>query len=114
MRRYARARPGELLHLDVKKLGRITGFFGHRITGVRRDTREGAEEVAAKLAHQQILAADLHSAADKRDGKHAMDDFCSARVHVLIASDVAARGPGDARGRTPRPGQPARPATKRA
>ena len=25
-RRYTRRHPGELLHLDVKKLGRITGF----------------------------------------------------------------------------------------
>ena len=30
--RYERARPGELLHLDVKKLGRITQI-GHRIHG---------------------------------------------------------------------------------
>jgi len=33
--RYQRARPGELLHLDTKKLGRIDGV-GHRITGRRR------------------------------------------------------------------------------
>jgi hypothetical protein len=39
--RYERARPGELLHLDVKKLGRITRV-GHRITGDRRDTVGGA------------------------------------------------------------------------
>ncbi len=31
-RRYEKQRPGELLHLDVKKLGRFKGF-GHRITG---------------------------------------------------------------------------------
>ena len=30
--RYERAQPGELLHLDTKKLGRIDGL-GHRITG---------------------------------------------------------------------------------
>jgi len=30
--RYEHARPGELLHLDTKKLGRIAGV-GHRITG---------------------------------------------------------------------------------
>jgi transposase InsO family protein len=30
--RYQRERPGELLHLDTKKLGRIDGI-GHRITG---------------------------------------------------------------------------------
>jgi transposase len=33
--RYERARPGELLHIDVKKLGRVAGV-GHRITGQRR------------------------------------------------------------------------------
>jgi len=32
--RYERERPGELLHLDTKKLGRINGI-GHRITGDR-------------------------------------------------------------------------------
>ena len=38
-RRYSRRHPGELLHLDVKKLGRISGFYGHRITGDRRRRR---------------------------------------------------------------------------
>jgi tRNA U34 2-thiouridine synthase MnmA/TrmU len=32
--RYERERPGELIHLDTKKLGRIDGI-GHRITGDR-------------------------------------------------------------------------------
>src|SRR5215468_299886 len=31
-RRYERERPGELIHIDIKKLGRI-GSIGHRITG---------------------------------------------------------------------------------
>jgi transposase InsO family protein/transposase len=31
-RRYERARPGELIHIDIKKLGRIVRV-GHRITG---------------------------------------------------------------------------------
>ncbi len=39
-RRYARSGPGELLHLDVKKLGRIEGV-GHRITGVRTHRNRG-------------------------------------------------------------------------
>jgi len=34
--RYERRRPGELVHLDVKKLGRILRP-GHRVTGNRRD-----------------------------------------------------------------------------
>ena len=35
VRRYERAHPGELLHVDIKTLGRIAGI-GHRITGDRR------------------------------------------------------------------------------
>jgi len=31
--RYERSRPGELLHVDIKKLGRIERGAGHRITG---------------------------------------------------------------------------------
>ena len=40
--RYQHRRPGDLLHLDVKKLGRISGFHGHRITGDRSRRRKGA------------------------------------------------------------------------
>jgi transposase InsO family protein len=32
-RRYERQRPGELIHIDVKKLGRITRGAGKRVTG---------------------------------------------------------------------------------
>jgi transposase-like protein len=39
--RYQRERPGELLHIDTKKLGRIAAV-GHRITGDRRDRTRGA------------------------------------------------------------------------
>lgn len=40
--RYQHRRPGDLLHLDVKKLGRISGIYGHRITGTRKGQRRGA------------------------------------------------------------------------
>ena len=39
--RYERERPGELLHVDVKKLGRIVKP-SHRVTGDRRDRNRGA------------------------------------------------------------------------
>jgi len=39
--RYEHARPGALLHLDVKKLGRIHGA-GHRVTGARSSQRKRA------------------------------------------------------------------------
>ena len=35
VRRYEREHPGEMIHIDIKKLGRIDGV-GHRITGDRR------------------------------------------------------------------------------
>jgi transposase InsO family protein len=37
--RYERKRPGELLHIDVKKLGRIAGA-GHRVSGSRASQRK--------------------------------------------------------------------------
>jgi transposase InsO family protein len=33
VRRYEKQRPGELIHIDVKKLGRIVGGAGHRVLG---------------------------------------------------------------------------------
>jgi transposase InsO family protein len=39
--RYERERPGELIHVDVKKLGRIVKP-SHRVTGDRRDRNRGA------------------------------------------------------------------------
>ena len=37
--RYERARPGELIHVDVKKLGRIHQGAGKRVTGIKRNPR---------------------------------------------------------------------------
>jgi transposase InsO family protein len=53
-RRYERPQPGELVHLDVKKLARIVRP-GHRISGDRRDTVRGA---GWQFAH---MAIDDHS-----------------------------------------------------
>ena len=52
--RYERAAPGELLHLDTKKLGRIEGL-GHRVTGQRQHTNRG---IGWEMVH---LAIDDHS-----------------------------------------------------
>ena len=41
--RYERQRPGELVHIDVKKLGRIRGA-GHRVTGSRASQRKTRRE----------------------------------------------------------------------
>jgi len=61
--RYQHRRPGDLLHLDVKKLGRISGFHGHRITGDRSKRRKGAGwdyvhvaiDDASRIAYAEVL-----------------------------------------------------------
>jgi transposase InsO family protein len=60
--RYERAVPGELIHVDTKKLGRIHGV-GHRITGNRQDGTRGvgwefahvAIDDASRLAYVEVL-----------------------------------------------------------
>ena len=62
VQRYQWARPGDLLHLDVKKLGRI-GRVGHRISGDRRRRVRGigweyvhvAIDDASRLAYVEVL-----------------------------------------------------------
>ncbi len=61
-RRYQRHRPGELLHLDIKKLARFRKV-GHRITGNRRNASDGAGwefvhvavDDASRLAYVEVL-----------------------------------------------------------
>lgn len=61
-RRYQWDHPGDMLHIDIKKLGRIEKI-GHRITGNRRDTKRGAGwefvhvcvDDASRVAFAQML-----------------------------------------------------------
>jgi transposase InsO family protein len=76
---YERGRPGELVHLDIKKLGRIRGA-GHRVTGERssqRKTRMNGRSVgvagwefvhvavddATRLAYAEVLPNERGPAA---------------------------------------------------
>lgn len=60
--RYEKQRPGELLHLDTKKLGKIRGI-GHRITGDRRGSGHGlgweflhvCVDDATRVAYAEVL-----------------------------------------------------------
>jgi transposase InsO family protein len=79
--RYEHARPGDLIHIDVKKLGRIQGGAGHRITGRRRKnpstTKFGgirrhtvrweyvhiAIDDATRLAYAEVLADETAATA---------------------------------------------------
>jgi transposase InsO family protein len=70
--RYERDRPGELIHIDIKKLGRIDGV-GHRITGNRtgQSSKRGtgweflhvAIDDASRLAYSEILPSERKESA---------------------------------------------------
>jgi transposase len=63
--RYERARPGELLHIDVKKLGRIPeGRAGHRVHGNRAWQRSPRKRDAAGRDHKMIGWEFVHVAID--------------------------------------------------
>ena len=66
--RYEREAPGELLHIDIKKLGRIERP-SHRVTGNRRDTASGAGWEFLFVAvddHARVGFTDMHP--DERAG----------------------------------------------
>jgi transposase InsO family protein len=74
--RYERRHPGELIHIDVKKLGRIQGGAGHRVTG-RKHTHAGRDrkrhvgweyvhvciDDATRLAYVEVLCDEKASTA---------------------------------------------------
>jgi transposase InsO family protein len=61
--RYERRHPGELIHIDVKKLGRIGDGAGHRVHGDRRKRSRGigweyvhvCVDDATRLAYVEVL-----------------------------------------------------------
>ena len=69
-RRYERQAPGELLHIDIKKLGRI-GRVGHRITGDRTSRVRGigweyayvAVDDHSRIAFTRVLSAESGACA---------------------------------------------------
>ncbi len=68
--RYQRQHPGELLHFDIKKLGKIVRP-SHRVTQDRRDSSRGAGweyvhvciDDASRLAFAQIMPDERHQSA---------------------------------------------------
>lgn len=84
--RYERQAPGELLHMDTKKLGRIVRP-GHRVTGDPRDSVAGAGWEFAHVAiddHSRAGFVQMHS--DERKGSAV--DFLKAAVAHYAALGV--------------------------
>jgi len=77
--RYEHAHPGDLIHIDTKKLGRIDAL-GHRITGNRRDSVRGAGWEFLFVAiddHARIGFTDLYA------------DECRASAVQFLENTVA-------------------------
>jgi transposase InsO family protein len=62
--RYERERPGELLHIDVKKLGRIEGGAGKRVTGVKRNPMRTRLDKTVGFSRQIVGWEYVHIAID--------------------------------------------------
>jgi transposase InsO family protein len=94
--RYEREKPGELIHIDIKKLGRIDGI-GHRITGDRtgQSNKRGtgweylhvAVDDASRLAYTELLPNERKESAIGFTAR-AVDWFATHGVRVeRIMSD---------------------------
>lgn len=84
--RYEREAPGELLHIDTKKLGRIVRP-SHRVTGNRRDSVDGAGWEFAHVAiddHSRAGFVQMHN--DER--KDSAVEFLKAAVAHYAALGV--------------------------
>ncbi|AZS19907.1 MULTISPECIES: IS481 family transposase [unclassified Caulobacter] len=86
--RYERAAPGEMIHLDIKKLGRFT-VEGHRVTGDRRAGRSKKAgwdflhvcvDDASRLAYTEILPS---------EGQHDTTAFLERALAWLSRHGVA-------------------------
>ena len=89
-RRYERERPGELIHIDIKKLGKFNQI-GHRITGDRRgqsNTRGvGWEYVYVCIDdHSRVAFAKIMANEKKRSAtaflKAALTYYASLRIKI--------------------------------
>ena len=87
-RRYERATPGELLHIDIKRLGAIAGV-GHRITGDRTHRARGVGWDVTYVAiddHSRVGFAEVWPAerADCAAGflQHALTYYASLGLRI--------------------------------
>lgn len=86
--RYERDAAGELLHVDVKKLGRIQGI-GHRITGVRRRSKGAGWEFVYVCVDDHSRASYVEMLEDER--KQNAAGFLDRAVQWFCAHGVVAQ-----------------------
>ncbi len=55
-------------------------------------TKHGADKITRKLKRAGIVAVAIHSNRTQNQRQRALDGFRSGKYHVLVATDIAARG----------------------
>ncbi|MEV7657897.1 IS481 family transposase [Streptomyces anulatus] len=86
IRRYERDRPGELVHVDIKKLGSIPDGGGHKVM----DRRTGMDNKIATTAERKsckpvIGYSYIHSAVDDHSRLAYSEVLTDERQHTAIA-----------------------------
>ena len=80
-RRYEKQRPGELIHIDVKKLGRIEGGAGHRMIGRRGARRSGTRTDRDGVRRNRVGYECVHVCVDD----------CTRLAYVEVLPDEQAQ-----------------------
>lgn len=55
-------------------------------------TKHGADKIAHQLRRERFVAAPIHSDRTQSERERTLEAFKQGRVHILVATDIAARG----------------------
>nr|XP_033787060.1 probable ATP-dependent RNA helicase DDX4 isoform X2 [Geotrypetes seraphini] len=74
------------------QLVEILQSIGNERTLVFVDTKKKADYIATILCQERISTTSIHGDREQREREEALGDFRSGKCHVLVATNVAARG----------------------
>ncbi|MGW6786494.1 IS481 family transposase [Streptomyces sp. NPDC054987] len=85
IRRYERARPGELVHVDIKKLGRIPDGGGHRVMDRRQAMDNKLATTGERKSCKPVIGYSfIHSAVDDHSRLAYSEVLSDERQHTAI------------------------------
>ena len=88
MRRYERATPDELVHVDIKKLGNIPNGGGHRMMGRQAGQRHRTRTPGKMLdagGHSHVGYSYLHNAVDDHSRPAYSEILTDERKETAVA-----------------------------
>ncbi|WP_412076035.1 IS481 family transposase [Streptomyces xanthophaeus] len=86
IRRYERARPGELVHVDIKKLGNIPDGGGHKVMDRRQAMDNKIATTSRRKSSKPVIGYSfIHSAVDDHSRLAYSEVLSDERQHTAIA-----------------------------